>query len=93
MWLTCYDIIHHTARQRPKPPTLPFVFGIFPRRTNFRGYLGSFTIKAHQDAEFGIANARCVFQHGAENWLNLCRRRADDAEYLSGGILAFYRFV
>ena len=91
--LCSYDIIQHTARHWPKPPALPFVFGIFPWRINFRCYLGSLTIKVHQDPEFGIANARCILQHGAENWLKLTWRRADDAQYLGGCILALYRFA
>ena len=35
-------------------------------------------------AELGLANARCILQHGLENRLQLSRRAGDDAQHLRG---------
>ena len=42
-------------------------------------------------AEFGLADARRVLQHGVENRLEFARRTADDLEHLDGRRLLLQR--
>ena len=46
-----------------------------------------------QRAEFGLANARRVLQHGLEHRLQFAWRRTDDLEHVGGGGLLLQRFA
>ena len=46
-----------------------------------------------QHAEFGIADAHGIFQHGLEDRLQRARRRADDAQHVRGCRLLLQRFA
>src|SRR5215472_12975536 len=46
-----------------------------------------------QISKNGLANADRILQHGLEDWLQLPRRCADDAQYLRRGFLPLQRLV
>src|SRR5262249_3813348 len=76
-----------------KRAALLYKLGIFRRRTNSRCGVEPRAVKAEQQAELGLANAKRVFQHGIENRLQISRRRADDTQDLRGRCLLLQRLA
>ena len=52
-------------------PATPLEFGKFRRRSELRRHVERLAVEAKQGAEFGLADARGVLQHGLEDRLQL----------------------
>src|ERR1043166_2818656 len=65
-YLLCpHDTIEKRGiRSRLKRSAPPWEFSKFQRRTNLRRHVEQFAIEAVQRAKFGLADTRCILQHG-----------------------------
>src|SRR5262249_26996693 len=79
-----HHVIESAARHWRKRTALLYKLGIFRRRTNSRCGVEPRAVKAEQQAELGLANAKRVFQHCVEDRLKFARRGADDTQDLGG---------